>query len=151
MANVTFKKSLVLLVLTLVFSLSSFAQKKGRVKEFTQEFPAFLVELEGFMNATDNSDLKSVFKQFKKKSAVLAISEKEITNQEYIDFLNAAYADGWITVSAQQTSDPCGTYTENMVIGAGNAPHAGEVFLQLGERNEFNNKINNCTRPLFYS
>ena len=65
--------------------------------------------------------------------SAFAISEKEITNQEYIDFLTAAYADGWITVSAQQTSDPCGTYTENMVIGAGNAPHAGEVFLQLGE------------------
>ena len=81
MANVTFKKSLVLLVLTLVFSLSSFAQKKGRVKEFTQEFPVFLVELEGFMYATDNSDLKSVFKQFKKKSEVLAISEKQIIMQ----------------------------------------------------------------------
>ena len=63
--------------------------------------------------------------------SAFAISEKEITNQEYIDFLNATYADGWITVSAQQTSDPCGTYTENMVIGTGSAPHAGEVFLQL--------------------
>ena len=65
--------------------------------------------------------------------SAFAISEKEITNQEYIDFLNAAYVDGWITVSAQQTSDPCGTYTENMVIGVGSAPHAGEIFLQLGE------------------
>ena len=65
--------------------------------------------------------------------SAFSISEKEITNQEYIDFLNAAYADGWITVSAQQINDPCGTYTENMVIGAGNAPYAGEVFIQLGE------------------
>ena len=81
MANVTFKKSLVLLVLIFVFSLSSYAQKKGRVKEFSKEFPAFLVELDGFMTATDNSDLKSVFKQFKKKSEVLAISEKEIIMQ----------------------------------------------------------------------
>ena len=56
--------------------------------------------------------------------SAFAISEKEITNQEYIDFLNAAYADGWITVSAQQINDPCGTYTDNMVIGAGSAPHA---------------------------
>ena len=57
--------------------------------------------------------------------SAFAISEKEITNQEYIDFLNSAYMDGWITVSAQQISDPCGTYTENMVIGVGSAPHAG--------------------------
>jgi formylglycine-generating enzyme required for sulfatase activity len=61
------------------------------------------------------------------------ISEKEITNQDYINFLNGAYTHGWITVSAKQTSDPCGTYTEKMVIGAGNAPNAGEIFLQLGE------------------
>jgi formylglycine-generating enzyme required for sulfatase activity len=61
------------------------------------------------------------------------ISEKEITNQQYIDFLNKAYLDGWITVASQSTSDPCGTYTENMVSGAGDAPNAGEVFLQRGE------------------
>lgn len=61
------------------------------------------------------------------------ISEKEITNQQYIEFLNSAYTDGWISVSTQQTADPCGTYTEKMIIGAGNAPNAGEVFLQLGE------------------
>ena len=61
------------------------------------------------------------------------ISEKEITNQQYIDFLNNAYLDGWIIVSSQSVSDPCGTYTENMVIGAGDAPNAGKVFLQLGE------------------
>jgi formylglycine-generating enzyme len=61
------------------------------------------------------------------------MSITEITNQQYIDFLNTAYEDGWISVSEQQTSDPCGTYTENMIIGIGNAPHAGEIFLQLGE------------------
>jgi sulfatase modifying factor 1 len=61
------------------------------------------------------------------------ISEKEITNQEYIEFLNAAYQDSWISVESQSTSDPCGTYTENMVLGAGDAPNAGQVFLQLGE------------------
>jgi formylglycine-generating enzyme required for sulfatase activity len=61
------------------------------------------------------------------------ISEKEITNTEYIEFLNAALSDGWVTVESQQTADPCGTNTENMVIGAGDAPNKGEIFLQLGE------------------
>jgi len=61
------------------------------------------------------------------------ISQKEITNNEYIDFLNSAYSNNWLTVSAKQVNDPCGSYTENMVIGKGNAPNAGEVFLQLGE------------------
>jgi len=61
------------------------------------------------------------------------ISEKEITNQEYLEFLNASYADGWVEVSKQETNDPCGTYSENMVIGIGNAPNVGKVYLQLGE------------------
>ena len=61
------------------------------------------------------------------------ISDKEITNQQYVVFLNAAYQEGWLTVSPQQTIDPCGTYTEQMVIGAGSAPNSGEIFLRLGE------------------
>ena len=61
------------------------------------------------------------------------ISEKEITNQEYVEFLNASYADGWVEVSKQETNDPCGTYSENMVIGIGKAPNAGKIYLQLGE------------------
>ena len=61
------------------------------------------------------------------------ISEKEITNQEYVEFLNASYADGWVEVSEQETSDPCGTYSENMIIGSGKAPNAAKVYLQLGE------------------
>jgi len=61
------------------------------------------------------------------------ISEKEITNEQYIDFLNNANLDGWITVSVQSIADPCGTYSEKMVVGAENAPHTGEILLQLAE------------------
>jgi hypothetical protein len=31
-----------------------------------------------------------------KTEKAFKISEKEITNQQYIDFLNNAYLDGWI-------------------------------------------------------
>ncbi len=61
------------------------------------------------------------------------ISEKEITNAEYIEFLNSANDKGWIKVEAQQTADPCGVYTENMIVGKGDAPNSGQIFLQLGE------------------
>ena len=61
------------------------------------------------------------------------ISEKEITNQDYITFLNGAYSHGWVKVSNKQISDPCGIYTEQIVIGTENAPNSGEIFLQLGE------------------
>ncbi len=65
--------------------------------------------------------------------ATFQMSATEITNAEYIEFLNAAFEDGWVTVEAMETSDPCGTYTENMIIGAGDAPYSGEIWLQLGE------------------
>lgn len=61
------------------------------------------------------------------------ISEKEITNQEYIEFLNYAYAFGWIEVVEEQLADPCGQYTEKVVKGIGNAPYAGQIYLQMGE------------------
>ena len=78
MANVTFKKSLILFVLMLSFSFSVLAQKKGKLKEFSKEFPTYLIELGDFMSATDNSDLKSAFKTFKNKADDLTASEKEI-------------------------------------------------------------------------
>ena len=65
MANVTFKKSLILFVLALILSFSSFAQKKGKLKEFSKEFPVFITELDDFMTASDNSELKSTFKALK--------------------------------------------------------------------------------------
>ena len=85
MANTAFKKSLILVVLTLVFSLQSFGQKKGKSKEFPKEFPKFIIELNEFMTASDNTDLKLVFKLFSKnaetfteaeQASIIAISNK---------------------------------------------------------------------------
>ncbi len=78
MANATFKKGVILFVLTLVFSFSTFAQKKGKLKEFSKEFPTYLAELGEFMTASDNSDLNAVFKSFSKNTDQLSAAEKEI-------------------------------------------------------------------------
>ncbi len=51
------------------------------------------------------------------------MSEAEITNQQYVEFLNAAYADGLITVT--ESND--GTF----VYGATDQPYAGHKFLDL--------------------
>ena len=72
MVNTAFKKSLILVVLMFVFSFSSFAQKKGKLKEFPKEFPAYLVELDKFMTASDNDELKSSYKKFSKHSEFLS-------------------------------------------------------------------------------
>lgn len=62
-----------------------------------------------------------------------AISDTEVTNAQYIEFLNSAYIDGWISVELQTASDPCGKYEEYMLVATGVAPHSGEIYLQLGE------------------
>ena len=77
MANATFKKGLILFVLTLVFSFSIFAQKKGKLKEFSKDFPIYLAELSELMTASDNSDLKTVYKSFSKNSSELTLVEQE--------------------------------------------------------------------------
>lgn len=91
-----------------------------------KEIPAGTFTMGGSTTQGDASEVSVTLSAFK-------MAATETTNEEYLEFLNAASADGWITVSAEVTMDPCGRYTENMVIGSGDAPHAGEIFLQLGE------------------
>lgn len=91
-----------------------------------KELPAGTFSMGGTTTANDAPVVSVSLSAFQ-------MSEKEITNSQYIEFLNVAYADGWIAVESQSTSDPCGTYTENMVIGAGEAPYADEIYLQMGE------------------
>ena len=62
MINAAFKRSLILVVLTFGILFHSFGQKKGRLKEFSKEFPDFIIELNEFMTASDNAELKLVFK-----------------------------------------------------------------------------------------
>ncbi|MEQ8240070.1 MAG: SUMF1/EgtB/PvdO family nonheme iron enzyme [Cyclobacteriaceae bacterium] len=90
------------------------------------DIPAGTFTMGGATKANDAPEHSVTISAFK-------MSEKEITNEEYLAFLNAALADGWVKVESQSTADPCGNYTENMVVGTGDAPNAGEVFLQLGE------------------
>ena len=77
MANATSKKYLIFLILTFIFSFSSFAQKKGKLKEFSKEFPEYIQELNVFMTASENSELKKVFKLFSKSESSLSVLEKE--------------------------------------------------------------------------
>ena len=90
------------------------------------EIPAGTFTMGGAIKVGDAPTVSVTLSKFQ-------ISEKETTNQEYIDFLNSTYLDGWISVSSKSVSDPCGTSTENVVLGAGSIPNAGEVFIQLGE------------------
>ncbi len=78
MVNTVFKKSLILVVLTLIFSLQSFGQKKEKLKEFTKEFPVFIAELQTFMEVSNNSELKSTYKAFNKASALFTLTEQSI-------------------------------------------------------------------------
>ena len=76
MANATFKKSIVIVIFTLLYSLDSFSQKTQKIKQFSNEFSAYLIELNGFMNATDNDELESLYKRFLKISEKLSEKEK---------------------------------------------------------------------------
>ena len=76
MTNATFKKGLIFFVFSLVLSLQSFPQKKGGIKDFSKDFPVFLTELQAFMTASNNSELKSTYKAFNKASTSFTLTEQ---------------------------------------------------------------------------
>ena len=88
MADVTFKKSLILIVLIFAFLFQSFAQKKAKRKEFTKEFPVFITELNDFMTASDNSDLKITVKLFSKHVETFTLEEQASIMDISNDMLN---------------------------------------------------------------
>ncbi|MDO6598486.1 SUMF1/EgtB/PvdO family nonheme iron enzyme, partial [Oceanihabitans sp. 2_MG-2023] len=67
------------------------------------------------------------------------ISEKEITNQEYVNFLNSALADGLIYVSIYQFSYNCGILQEYGIYGSENSTYQDKLLLHL------NNFHGGCT------
>ena len=79
MANVTFTKRLGVIFFILIFTFDSFTQNKNKISEFSEEFPIFLTELKVFMTASNNDNLKSVYKRFLKDSKSFSKDEmKEI-------------------------------------------------------------------------
>lgn len=75
MANVTFKKSLIFFLFFLFFHSLAFSQKK-QLERFSDDFSAYLIELDDFMTNTKNSKLKSVFNVFLKSSDSFSAIEK---------------------------------------------------------------------------
>ena len=74
MANATSKKSLILFVLAIVFSLTASPQKK--LKEFSNDFQTYLTDLDRFMTSSQNNELRSVYKTFLRNSKTFSETEK---------------------------------------------------------------------------
>ena len=75
MANVTFKKGLILILFSLIYSSSTFSQSKVKLRNFSDDFSIYIKELDEFMQI--NEDVKSVYKQFKNNTDNLLDSEKD--------------------------------------------------------------------------
>jgi sulfatase modifying factor 1 len=90
------------------------------------DIPGNLFEMGGATNSNDTPVVSVTVSD-------LAISDTELTNSQYIEFLNATYNDGWISVELQSTNDTCGNYEEYMIVATDAAPHSGKIYLPLGE------------------
>jgi sulfatase modifying factor 1 len=60
-----------------------------------------------------------------------SISEKEITNEQYVSFLNKAYSDGLIYVEIRQFSFACGVSQYYTIYGSGNSLYQDEPYIFL--------------------
>ena len=74
MADVTFKKRLILIIFSLFFSLNSFSQKK--IKEFSTDYLTYTSEIDEFMSANNKS--KVVVKTFLKNNNFSEIEKNKI-------------------------------------------------------------------------
>ena len=85
MVNGAFKKiKFLFLFLFLISNTQTSAQKK--ITSFSEDFKSYIQELESVMTSSDNSDLKSNFKDFKKLSSNNSFSEKQVN--QIIDISN---------------------------------------------------------------
>ncbi len=63
--------------------------------------------------------------------SAFALGETEVTNAQYVEFLNAAYAAGAVSVERRARGMPGGMTNDQYVIGAPEARHAGSAYVQL--------------------
>jgi len=63
--------------------------------------------------------------------SAFAIGETEVTNAQYVEFLNAAFAAEVIGVERRARGMPGGMTNDQYVIGAPGARHAGAAYVQL--------------------
>ncbi|MCF8254220.1 MAG: SUMF1/EgtB/PvdO family nonheme iron enzyme [Bacteroidia bacterium] len=78
----------------------------------------------GVTTQNDSPEVSITLSNFK-------MSEKEITNQEYVNFLNSAFADGLIYVSPNQFSYFCGVTAEYGIYGSENSSYQDKLLLHL--------------------
>lgn len=85
MVNGAFKKIKFLFILLFLISITQTSAQK-KITSFSEDFKAYLQELENVMTASDNSDLKSNFKDFKKLSSNNSFTNKQ--ENQIIDVSN---------------------------------------------------------------
>ncbi|MAW30674.1 MAG: hypothetical protein CMD15_02035 [Flavobacteriales bacterium] len=78
MANDSFQKILVLIVLISISTFSFAQEKKKKITIFSADFSLYIDEISDFMTKTDNQDLKSISNRYKKAVDNLSDNEKEL-------------------------------------------------------------------------
>ena len=78
MANDSFQKILVLIVLISISTFSFAQEKKKKITVFSADFSLYIEEISDFMTKTDNQDLKSISNRYKNAVDNLSDNEKAL-------------------------------------------------------------------------
>ena len=76
MADFTFTKKIILLILVLFFSLDIYSQKKQKIYRFSDDFSVFCLEFEEFCNSS--SEMKSLYKNYNKQISLYNPSQQQL-------------------------------------------------------------------------
>ncbi len=65
--------------------------------------------------------------------SAFTLSSTEVSNQNYVDFLNAAWEKDWLRLEQRQIDTPCTSRAETAVVGTALSPHRDQVLLLLAQ------------------
>ena len=80
MANVTFKKGLILILFSLIYSSSTFSQSKVKLKNFSDDFSIYIKELDEFIDKTN----KEINRRQDAEKCYMITTYAYITSIDYI-------------------------------------------------------------------
>lgn len=128
MMNLSGKRSL-LFYGTLLFSVHIQAQEAYELKFVNIPGGSFTIgESENtYIGPRDSYDAE----QFTVTLSGFQISETEVTNQQYVDFLNSAYSDGFIKVAVEEDVRPDIGFTLVYGSDTANEHYRGQAILNL--------------------
>tara|TARA_B100001093_G_scaffold328588_1_gene313608 strand:+ start:60865 stop:65322 length:4458 start_codon:yes stop_codon:yes gene_type:complete len=91
MEFITSKKSIIILIISVFFNISSYSQNTLSSENFSSDYTVFLTELKEVLNVTTNANAKKIYKKFLKNQDYYSINDRKKITEILSYMLNKSY------------------------------------------------------------